>query len=306
MLGELFREQKLADESVGHLVTLDKIYEIQHTALDSDTQSSMSRILNECASESSDLKIRAAKAVALLELIQENEATTADLVARCLYDRLDRGNQVTEITEALDWLKNKNLLGYSEKQGYKIQSTAGEEWERTKRDLGASREVVSELVVDALKFLLAGAEKPKLKDRPFPLSAVFSDGRQMKDEKVADPKDDACVLIDFRFLPAEDRVEADWRNRTKEEALFQDRLVWICGDTEQVSQKAREVCRSKGMVKKYESRRESLTSAKKLLLQSEEIKAEELEAELKKAVDEAWKLPPSRYPRVPSHSCRHG
>lgn len=289
LLGELFREQKLADESVGHLVTLDKIYEIQHTALDSDTQSSMSRIMNECSSETSDLKIRVAKVVSLLELIQENEPTTADLVARCLYDRLDRGNQVSEITEALDWLKNKNLLGYSEKQGYKIQSTAGEEWERTKRDIGASREVVSELVVDALKFLLAGAEKPKLKDRPFPLGAAFSDGRQMKDEKVADPKDDASVLIDFRFLPAEDRAESDWRNRTKDETIFKDRLVWVCGDTEQVSQRARELCRSQGMVKKYENRRESLTAAKKLLLQSEEIKAEELVGKLKEAVDEAWK-----------------
>ena len=38
LLGELFRNQKLADGAVGQLVTLDQIYEVQHTALDSDIQ----------------------------------------------------------------------------------------------------------------------------------------------------------------------------------------------------------------------------------------------------------------------------
>ena len=288
LLGELFREQNLADKDVGHLVTLDLIYEIQHTALDSDTQSSMSRIMNECAGEPGDLKIRAAKAVALLELIQENEPTTAELVARCLYDRLDRGDQVGHVTEALEWLKAHNLLGYSEKQGYKIQSTAGEEWERTKREIGVSRETISDYVLESLKNLLAAAERPKWKDRAFPLGGVLSDGRQKQDEKVVDPRDDASILIDFRLLPASDRGESTWRERTKESG-FQHRLVWVCGDTSAIEQKARDLARCKGMVRKYSKARESLSPAKKLLLQSEEIREEELETEVRDAVAASWK-----------------
>ena len=38
LLGELFRDQKLADRPVGSLVTLDQIYEVQHSALDADVQ----------------------------------------------------------------------------------------------------------------------------------------------------------------------------------------------------------------------------------------------------------------------------
>ena len=49
---------------VGRLVTLDQIYEVQHTALDSDVQSSMARLLNQCADDESGLLIRVAKAVA--------------------------------------------------------------------------------------------------------------------------------------------------------------------------------------------------------------------------------------------------
>ena len=133
LLGELFRDRKLADMEVGSLVTLDQVYEVQHTALDSDVQASMARILNQCANDPTDLTRKVAKTVALLELIQEVVPTDAKLVAQCLYDKVDRGSRVTEITEALEDLRRRNLLGYSEKQGYKIQSTAGEEWERERQ-----------------------------------------------------------------------------------------------------------------------------------------------------------------------------
>jgi hypothetical protein len=103
LLGELFRDQKLADLPVGSLITLDRIYEVQKTALDSDTQSSMARVLNETAGKDAMLQ-RAAKAVALLELIQDTRQTDAKLVAQCLYDAMDRGNQVEQVEAALEQL----------------------------------------------------------------------------------------------------------------------------------------------------------------------------------------------------------
>ena len=51
LLGELFRAQKLADEEVGALVTLDAIYEVQATALESGVQTSMARILDRFAGD---------------------------------------------------------------------------------------------------------------------------------------------------------------------------------------------------------------------------------------------------------------
>jgi hypothetical protein len=124
LMGELFRSQKLAERDAGALVTLDDIYEVQQTALDSDVQGSMARVLGHCASHDLDLAARAAKAVALLELVQDTLPTDAKLVARCLYDRLDRGSREDAVKEALEELRRHNLLGYSEKHGYKIQSSA--------------------------------------------------------------------------------------------------------------------------------------------------------------------------------------
>ncbi len=90
LLGELFREQKLADGEVGELVTLESIYAVLHTALDADVQTSLLRALDHCAKENDAVAARAVKAVALLELIQDDTPTTAELVAKSLYPRLGK------------------------------------------------------------------------------------------------------------------------------------------------------------------------------------------------------------------------
>ncbi len=286
LLGELFRSQGLADRPVGSLVTLDQIYEVQHTALDSDVQASMARILDQCADDTSDLLVRVAKAVALLELIQETTSTTAKLVAQCLFDRLDLGNNLAAVTDALETLRQRNLLGYSEKQGYKVQSSAGEEWERERRDIPAPTEAVVEAVQEALKRLIADPERPKLHGRPFPLRCLFSSSR-VKDAPLLDPRDEDAVIVDFHYLPREERGEEVWIRRSGEEA-FRHRLLWLSGDVEDMRESARELCRSKKMAEKYKARRESLSPAKKMLFQQEENRTDDLAARLRAAVEKTW------------------
>ena len=288
LLGELFRDQKLADDEVGTLVSLDRIYEIQHTALDSDTQASMSRIMARCGEPEADLMLRAAKAVALLELIQEHEPTTAELVARCLYRRIGQGNQVAEVTEALEKLRSLNLLSYSEKLGYKIQSSAGEEWERDRREVGVSQDKISQYVQDALKHLVQAIDKPKYSDRAFPVGGVFSDGREFQDSKLVDPRDDASVTFDFRLLPREDRGQTAWVRRSGESA-FKNRLIWVCGENESLKDTVRELAKSQGMVDKYRPRRDSLSEGKRRLLHDEEVRLEELSAKVRDSVANCWK-----------------
>lgn len=287
LLGELFRDQKLADQPVGRLVTLDQVYEVQNTALDSDIQDSMARILAQCNDADDELPLRAAKAVALLELIQDVVPTDAKLVARCLYDRLDRGNQVAAVEAALESLRRRNLLGFSEKQGYKIQSSAAEEWERERRDLPVAREPMIEIVRQALEYLLATPDRPRLEGRPFPWAGVFSDDRQADDVVLLDPRDAAAVRVDFRYLSQEERSDSLWVRRSGETAL-RDRLVWVVGDIGRVEEVARELHRSRALVKRYKPRRDSLNAKRKLLLQQEENRIEDLDVEVRDTVATAW------------------
>jgi hypothetical protein len=287
LLGELFRDQQLAEDDVGSLVTLDKIYEVQQTALDSDIQNSMARVLDQCAGDGDQLLVRVAKAVALLELIQETLCTDAKLVASCLHARIDGDNQLGKVTEALEELRRRNLLGYSEKHGYKIQSSAGEEWERNRRDIYPGWEQRVEVVQEALKHLVAMPERPRYEGRPFPFKALFSDGRKAENVTLQDPRDDAAFVVDLRFLTKEERDETTWVKRSAESS-FENALLWVCGETEPVEERARELARSRAMVKRFSPRRESLNAASKLLLQQEENRTEELESRLREDVARAW------------------
>ncbi len=287
LLGDLFREHDLADAPVGTLVTLDRIYDVLHTALDADVQASMARVLEQRAHHKDDLAVRVAKTVALLELIQDTHSTGTELIARCLFDRVDLGDNRPMVQAALDELRDAGLLGYSEKLGYKIQSTAGEEWERERREHGVPRERIGDLVRDALERLTSEPERPRLQGRPFPWAAVISDGRALADAKVVDPRDAASVKVDFRFLPQGDRTESTWRRKSGE-STFEHRLLWVAGDASRVEDAARDLERSRAMIRRYKPRRGSLSPAHKMLFQEEENRAEELEGALRKAVAEAW------------------
>jgi hypothetical protein len=241
LLGELFRSQNLAEQPIGTLVSLDMIYEVQNTALDADTQQSMARILARCTGENSALMLRAAKAVALLELIQDTIPTDDTLVARCLANRIDAGNQLPAVSEALETLRRSNLLGYSEKQGYKIQSTAGEEWSRERDEIHTPRSEISRQIQEGLKALMAEAKLPRLKGRDFRWAARFSDGRQVDDASLLDPREDASITIDFRFLTQEERVEGVWVRRSGDDPALRQRLIWIAGNNESLEEVARDL-----------------------------------------------------------------
>ncbi|WP_242370713.1 BREX system P-loop protein BrxC [Anaeromyxobacter sp. SG26] len=284
LLGELFRQQRLADDDVGRLFTLDAMYDVQESALDPDVHTTMTRIASHAALRDDEMVQRAAKAVALLQLIQGEEKTTAELVGKCLYRVLGEGDRTRAATEALEKLRAENLVSYSEKLGYKLQSSAGQEWQAERENLGAVPEKVTEAVQAKLKELLAEPERPRLRSRPFPWTAFFSDGRHAVDARLQDARDEAAVTVDFRFLRSrEERAPAAWLARSDSEEL-RNRIIWVAADTGAVEDAAREWVRSEKMVKSYRDRRNDLPLEKQRLLIDEESRLGDLDGALKRAV----------------------
>jgi hypothetical protein len=288
LLGELFRTQELAQREVGELVTLDTIYEVQQTALDPDVQTALARIFTHPKFGDDLLAKRAAKAVALLQWIQDSQPTTAELVAKCLYSRLGQGNRTQAVSEALERLRAENLLGYSEKQGYKIQSSAGQEWERERRDVAVTLEKRIELVQEKLRELLGMPDRPRYKGNSFPWTAFFSDGRSEQDARILDARTGATVTVDFRFLTnKEERTPSGWV-RSSDQNPLRDRIVWVVGDPGRITEIARELFQSRHMIKRYEGKRGSLPREKERLVFEEQSRGEELETRLRDAVAEAF------------------
>ncbi|MFB6352106.1 MAG: BREX system P-loop protein BrxC, partial [Bradymonadaceae bacterium] len=277
---------ELADEELGRLVALDDIYEVQSSALSNDTQNTMARVLDYTATQGDELAARVAKAVALLQLIQDDEPTSAELVARCLYDRVDRGDFTKDIEAALERLREENYVTYSEKHGYKLQSSAGQEWMKERQDIGVSYDDASELVREQLKFLVDNTYKPALQGASFDWEVFFSDGRNARDEYIKNPNTRAVATVDFRLASTEERSSTNWIQ--KSDGPLDDRFVWVVGRSDNLIQTARKWGRSRMMVQRYEPTRESLEPERLRLLSEEQARKSRLKKELRDAVEDAW------------------
>lgn len=280
LLGELFREQKLGQKPVGTLVTLDMIYDVQHTALDDDAQNTLARLHAQTELAQDEIVMKAAKAVALLELICDQEPTTAELVAQCLYPYVGAGSEVETYKAALETLRQGGFLTLSEKTGYKIQSSAGQEWDRERDSYGVAGSAISALLCEKLRELVGQPLRPKYKGRSFPVAATYSDSRGAKDERLQNPKDAAVVSFDFQYHTlAEDRGEGRWRAESGLDGK-KDRLIWVAGTPGPLESKARELLRSRHMVARYKPRLSSLPEGRKGLLFNEQNRQDLLEKEL--------------------------
>lgn len=287
LLGELFREQKLAEQPVGELVTLESIFAVLHTALDADVQTSLLRALDHCAKSGDKAAERAVKAVALLELIQDDTPTSAVLVAQCLYPRLGEDPQIGSITEALERLKAASLLSYSEKLGYKLQSPAGQEWAREREDIRVPGEQISALVQEALTRLIGDIPRPKLQGRPFPWLSFYSDGRFNNDIRLRNAAGDAVVTVDFRWVASGERSEEEWLRQSTTD-LLRERFLWVVGNTGQAEDLIGRLGKSRKMIDRYAAKIDSLNDARKRLFHEELMAKEELERQLNKVVQQAF------------------
>ena len=288
LLGELFREKKLGELELGHLVTLEHIYDVQATTLDTDIQDTMARLLAHPELESDSKSLRVAKAVALLELVADDEPAQAELVARCLYARLGDDNPLPEVKEALEKLSRLNFVTRSEKRGYRIQSSAGQEWVREKEAYSVTGQAISDEVKEVLGRLRARSERPRLKGRVFDTAAFYSDGKMHDNVRIHSPKDQSVVAFDFQFLPkSADRAPARWINESSSEAR-RHRVIWVVGECALLRDAVRELLQSQHMLEVYSPSRNSLSEGKRACFFEEQNLRERLLQNVEALVDQAF------------------
>lgn len=281
LLGELFREKKLADEPLGRLVTLDDIYDLQASAFDAEAQLTMSRVLAMPELSGDSEARRAVKAIALLELDWEKNPVRDELVASCLYTRLGDPSPLTALKPALEKLVRLNVIAYSEKEGYKLQSSAGQEWQRERSELSVGPDERNKIIREKLVELMKAPERPKLNTVPFAWAAFLSDGRGIADQRLAGGGDDAAVTVDFR-LPVRGRGWDDWAALSADKSL-ENRILWVANDGE--TETLKELAQTRQMLAKYQTRQGSLSGEKKKLLFIEMDRKDTLEAQAAKHVE---------------------
>ncbi len=137
--------------------------------------------------------------------------------------------RILQISPGRQIRKRPSLRSYSEKLGYKIQSSSGQEWQRERDARAVTRDEISAVVAEKLKELMGALERPRFKNRPFPWAAPYGDGRRMKEERVQTTADQASVTIDFRYQAEKDPRGAAWWIQESASEPMRHRLVWVAG-----------------------------------------------------------------------------
>jgi len=282
IIWELFNHSQVnfKERNLGDLVTIDNVYDILRSALNSDTLLTMDKI--EENSKNDSFKFKVAKAIALLEMVQESKATTDKLIASVLYPSLGADSLLSKVKDVLLILESEHFIINQEKLGWRIQDHAGQDWIRIRDEISVSTDKINDTVYSHLSDLMSSVDRPRLFGTP--LSWLLWKGAG---EKLSSKTDFPSVNVDFRFLTSQkERNDTDYWVSVSKESSFKQFFIWICGDHNDIYNLIRNLIRSEKMIEKYERIR--LDRSKERQLLEEKARKENLEKEIPKAIRTCW------------------
>jgi len=123
---------RMADQPLGALVTLDKVYELVHDNLPSEKQKDILDIERrfEKATEYRGWHVRVAKAICLLEYVRDLPRTPHNIAA-LLIDRVGDAPPQAAVNAVLQDLKEAEFVREAD-QGWKLQTAQEKNWEAEK------------------------------------------------------------------------------------------------------------------------------------------------------------------------------
>jgi hypothetical protein len=139
----------LADQPVGALVTLDRVYDLQSNNIDSQYRSKISDIATKA---SHPLAVEVAKAICLLQFVDQVPATERN-VAVVLHPAVDADSLESLVQEACRHLVERNLIRKAADGTYKIPTPQEEDWEITRNQQSPTVHDRNALLGDTLKLI---------------------------------------------------------------------------------------------------------------------------------------------------------
>ncbi len=136
----------LADEALGALVTLDRVYDLQSNNIDSQYRGKISDIATKA---SHPLAVPVAKAICLLQFVDQVPVTERN-IAVVLHPRVDGDSLESEVQEACRHLEDRSLIRKADGQ-YRIPKPEEEDWEQVRSQQAPSAQDRHNLLQEALR-----------------------------------------------------------------------------------------------------------------------------------------------------------
>jgi hypothetical protein len=257
------RETRLGDQEVGALATAAMAYGVLESIIPTAWQAEIHRVAERHGREA--IPTQVAKAVALVGGVQALKME-AQNIAVLLHPGVAAESLRDEVAKALQQLTQEEVLRHTD-QGYKLQSPEEKDWERERRGIDLKPagwvRLCGETAHQLLEGLIVDAR------RSFAVE-VWVDGDRVLEG-------DLRVRIEQCPTDSIDEI----RSRSREDANT-DTLFWVFRPEDDTLETARELHRSREMLKRHEDRGSDATIAG--LVGEERRRLERLEKQLRELV----------------------
>ncbi|HNY21118.1 MAG TPA: BREX system P-loop protein BrxC, partial [Treponemataceae bacterium] len=282
----LFNEDPVAlkNRPVGTLLTLDMLFDMIGSSVDSDVLLTLHRLFEKTPPDSMERKV--AKAIALLEMNGDNRPVTDEALAKLLYPALGSRGVKNEVEAALKTLKDENWIQYSEKTGWSVQNNAAQEWNRQKNEISVSAGEIDEFLRELAASIVEPVAQPvfpRLGVR-FPLACFW--GSDNPEDRISGRGEPTAVSVCFHW--AANQAKRDnkeiWLDASRDKKAM---IHWVSGDTSSLESIARDWKKSQKMIARYRGQ-SGLTPVQSRLLVMEQGNADAKREALKKDLRTVW------------------
>ncbi|WP_419174435.1 BREX system P-loop protein BrxC [Desulfosediminicola sp.] len=278
---DLFNREPVAlkNRAIGTLMTLDMLYDIIGSSIDSDVQLTLHKAFEKKGTDTWETKV--IKAISLLEMNAEQLPVQLPLLSSLLYPELGASSVENEVKAALENLKKDNWIHYHEKYGWRVQNNAAQDWNRQKSEISVPSSRIIDLLIDLQKEIVSTINQPILDGARFPLESYWG-----LEQKITGKNDPTKVTLCFHWIEnASKRKDLDtWINLSRQhKSMFH----WVSGNPSSLESKVREFERSQRMIARYKGQGE-LQPLKQQLMYQEQAESERLWEEIKKELRQVW------------------
>lgn len=238
----------LAKQTIGTLVTLDKIFELVEGNLSTEKRNDIDEITQRFkdAPEDRGMAARVAKAICLLEFVRDLPRTEANIAA-CLVETVGQPAAVAAVEKSLQRLYDAKFIRNTE-EGWKLQTAQEKSWETERRSFSPRPRDRGEIIREALKEIFSALSTYRYLDlRSFTIG-IKVDGNQIDEGRV--PLSISIAADSQEFAARVEEVRKESRQETRHNDIY-----WVFSLTEDIDRQVVELYKSHEMVKKYDQMR---------------------------------------------------
>lgn len=271
---------RLADEPVGQLVTLDRVYELLYAGnlLPSELTREVDDVPNRLPND--EMAYKVVKAIALMEVVADAPRTPHNL-AVVLHPNVEDESLLPKVEAALTALADKQVVRESD-EGYKLLTVQEKRWDDTRRGLDPKPAARNRIMRETFKEMFAD---PRVKKYRFKDLKAIKPSLAVEGE-VVDSDGDVRLNV---FCAEDSGAFADrCREARTVSGEQREQLFWVLGLIEEIHRLVEELYRSREMVSTHErlAAQGQLSGEESACLADEKVRRDRFQRELRgKLVD---------------------